>query len=131
MKITNSEKLKVLHIMDMWIDIEESFENLNEEDQNKIKEILKGHEPKFENFDTYKELEYRQVSLGLVNKHISRFSRFRNREGIQPHTRILEQYENMLAHYYDIILNTDEASKKLSVDCLISLLEKEKYTHNL
>lgn len=116
------EAEEVSQIMDMWSNIEASYEELNKKDQNEVKELAR--EPKFDGFDGNNESEYKSIAEYFIND-LDLFCEFKNRE-LNSHGARLKSYKDMLSVYNNSLGYMKDHFGKLPTDILISLLNEMK-----
>lgn len=92
---------EVVDVMDMWTFLEEGFERLSKEDQDRVAEATTlGKYVVFSGFDGNNESSHVHVAQFLVDK-LGRFTRFHGRE-LNSHMPTLDAYRRMLVVFSPI-----------------------------
>lgn len=91
---------EVVDILDMWSFIERTYEELDEEQRQRLAQEAEpfGADPKFRGFDGNNESEHMSTAMFLVNE-LERFEEFKGRsfnchhKSLDMHRRFLENFE--------------------------------------
>ena len=112
----------VLNVLDMWDFIESSYEDLSNEDKQKLEEAVPyvGKNPKFIGFDGNNESVYRSVCLHHIEK-LNHFERFKKRGTLNSHSQKVPLYAKMLDAFEDIRSNLDD--RLLNLEEMIQILK--------
>ncbi len=118
---TPKEVTEVVHILDMWDFIEESYSSLNQSDKDKIEQDAEpfGKYVQFIGFDGNNETEHLGIARFLIDD-MNRFSRFKGRE-LNSHSPRLNSNLNMFSVFKKIRPKLGERS--LHVDEIIEILK--------
>lgn len=119
---------EVLDILEMWNDIEYSFDKLSDEQKELIEKEAKpfGKDPKFKGFDGNNESEYMGVASFLINS-LDRFEEFKGRY-LNSHAPKLSAYHRMLSVYKTF--QGEYCFNPLTPEQLVTLLKEQMHPDN-
>lgn len=92
----------VVDILDMWSFIERAYQNLSDDDRNKLEKEADpfGKDPRFPGFDGNNESEHMSIASFLINE-LGRFQVFKDRD-LNSHMPTLETSRRMLSVFKKI-----------------------------
>ncbi len=112
-------------IMSMWENIEFSYEELSDEDKERVKKEAHpfGEHVSFRGFDGNNESEYLSIARFLTDK-LDRFSLFKGRH-LNSHMPSLATYDRMLAAYRTVL--SSNPIPPLPASQLIAILNEQTH----
>lgn len=119
---------EVLDILDMWSSIERSYENLDSNAKESIRNAIGalGDNPRFRGFDGNNESDYVGTALFLVNE-LDRFTEFKGR-GFNCHHPSIDMHKRMLAAFEP--LRRKYVLTELSGEQLLTVLREQIHPSN-
>jgi len=116
---------EVVDILDMWMFIERSFEELTADEKVKVETEADpfGKDPKFRGFDGNNESKHVSAALFLI-KDLGRFTEFRDRD-LNAHMSTIERHQRMLSVFLPVRAQLD--GRLMTADELIRVLNEKVY----
>ncbi|WP_227732085.1 YfbU family protein [Yersinia proxima] len=120
------EVTEVVDILDMWVFIEESYEQLSLDEKNELaaKADLSGKHVKFSGFDGNNETGHLSIANFLINE-LDLFSRFKGRN-LNSHAPSLAKHVRMNKVFEPIRKDLD--GRDLDVNELAAILNAKRYS---
>ena len=114
----------VVHVLDMWSFLEESYQKLSKKDRERIKgeNLPFGSHVEFLGFDGNNETTYLGIARFLVEK-MDRFTRFKGRD-MNSHMPVLGSYRAMSAVFET--MRAKLVGRLLSADEIIEILKSSE-----
>lgn len=116
----------VADVLDMWQDIESSFDSLSDADKDKVSNLSApfGSNPKFPGFDGNHEAKYLSAARFMVDE-LDRFQEFGGRVN-NSHMETVAGYSRML----EVHAGLDENFGSRSADELVMILNERRHPAN-
>lgn len=117
----------VVDVLDMYMFIETSYDELDSAGQEKVNAASYGRKPTFRGWDGNNETQYMSVARTLIDD-MDRFSHFEGRSSLNSHSPSVDIYERMLAAFEP--MRADLAFDHLSADQICAILAKRVHPEN-